>query len=439
MSESAPAKIFDIKLPTFSLEGGSQMHRHVVRGWWWGPKVDEPWLDSKVVSVSGFRGYGVVHRTDADHMQLAQEQDRNQGGVNVSPPEHIPTVLVVHALTGDMRVGGEGGWWPDLIADGGVLDPAKHRILCFNNLGSCYGTSGPDDWEAKKDTTKGEDQHGNAYRGGALSTWDQARSILLALDHLGIQKVRTVIGGSVGGAIALCLAALAPKRFETVVAIATAEASSPWVIGWNHIARQMILMDPGYPDKPERGLSLARQLAHLTYRNESGLLHRHGRGFAYETIERFDSGMSFDPSYRMQAYLEHQGGKLVQRYDVNSYLSLLDAMDHHDLARCPGKPGKNESWTVHDGCCEGSEAIADMDLYSPSASFGLSRIRARVYALSVNSDQLYFSVHSVTLCDRFRELGGTAHFREISSVHGHDGFLLEIDQLAPVLREALED
>ncbi len=421
------AKLFDLWLPPLHLEGGSQMKRHVVRGWWWGPEDDLPWLSSSAQPVDEVQGYSVVRRSIADVTELERSQRVRNEADRPRPSPDIPTVVVVHALTGDMRVAGEGGWWPTLAGEGAVLDPAKVRVLCFNNLGSCYGTSGPSDWEPGPDS-----------RPGAISTWDQARSLLLALDSLGIGKIKLLVGGSIGGAVALCLAALAGDRVENLVPIATAEACSPWVIGFNHIARQAIRLDPGYPDDLGPGLSMARQLAHMTYRAEAGLLHRHGRGYFLESEPEFGhrGDSSFGTPYRVQAYLEHQGSKLVKRFNGASYLSLLDAVDHHDLARDPGSPSDQESWRGS-GTLDPAPGLGDLDLGCAKNSFGLTRIHARVLAVAVNSDQLFFPEHSRTLCDRLKELGKSTRYEEISSVHGHDGFLMELDQIEPLLVQAL--
>jgi homoserine O-acetyltransferase len=407
-----------------TLEGGAAMLRHIVRGWWWGPASDQQWIASRTVPVVQPADYQIVDRSEADVAVLEEAMTALRTPSSPCPDADIPTVVVVHALTGDMRAGGDGGWWSSMFGPGNLIDPAECRILCFNNLGSCYGTSGPSDWQRRRDD--------DGSRPGVISTWDQARSILMALDAIGIARVDMLVGGSVGGAIALCLAALSPERFERLVVIAAAEASSPWVIGWNHIARRAIALDP------VDGLKLARQIGHLTYRNESGLMQRHGRSVSLESIDRFSAQPTLDAAFRMQASLEHQGDRFVRRFSVDSYLALLDSVDHHDLSRCPGPPGNGETW--RGGCADDVAAardLGDLDRTSPANSWGLSRIRAEVFAVAVNSDQLFFPVHSATLVERLRLLGRPAHYREISSIHGHDGFLMDMEQIAPIIGEAL--
>ncbi|MFY0580553.1 alpha/beta fold hydrolase [Cystobacter fuscus] len=174
-----------------------------------------------------------------------------------------------------------------------------------------------------------------------------ARAILQSLDALGIERVSLVTGGSVGGMIVLCLAVLAPERFERIAPIAAASEASAWVVGWNHVARRTVLADPGYPHDCERGLELARQLATLTYRAEPGMDAHHGRGRP-RPGETQAPGWSSRGHYPIQSYLEHQGAKLRARFDARSYLALLGAMDHHDLSR-PPSPTPGES-----GVCRAS-------------------------------------------------------------------------------------
>jgi homoserine O-acetyltransferase len=161
-----------------------------------------------------------------------------------------------------------------------------------------------------------------------ITPWDQARAILQALDALGIERVSLVTGGSLGGMIVLCLAVLAPERFERIAPIAASTEASTWVTGWNHVARQALLLDPDFPEAPARGLELARQLATLTYRAEPGLDSRHGRNQPRPGETRA-SGWSSRSLYPIQSYLEYQGQKLQARFDARSYLALLRVTRAH--------------------------------------------------------------------------------------------------------------
>ncbi|MBI3886718.1 MAG: alpha/beta fold hydrolase, partial [Opitutae bacterium] len=266
---------FGLSLPDLALERGGVVRRHRLHGWWWGPAGDTP----------------------------------------QRPARHLPTVLLVHALTGCARAGGRDGeahegWWAPLIGPGRALDPARCRVLCFNHLGSFYGSSAPGTpgFPAGKNIT--------------LTTGDLARSILAALDELGLPRLRLAAGGSLGGLVVLALAALAPRRVERILPVAATAASSAWVVGWNHVAREILRLDPGYPHNVVRGLELARQLAMLTYRAEPGLDAAQHRRLPPLPGHR---------GYLVQSYLDHHGAKLHQRFTPRSYELLLDAMDHHDL------------------------------------------------------------------------------------------------------------
>ena len=184
--------------------------------------------------------------------------------------------------------------------------------------------------------------------------------------------------------------------------LATSAAASAWVVGFNHVAREVLRLDPGYPDRVERGLEVARQLAMLTYRAEGGLEQRQGRHLAPEA--------SAQPPLRIQGYLEHQGLKLALRFDARSYLQLLGAMDQHDLFAAP--PGD-----------EGPP--------------GLARIRASSLVVHVDTDQLFTPAQVSTLSDGLCAAGARVERAHLTSPHGHDAFLLEWEQLAPLVTRAL--
>jgi homoserine O-acetyltransferase len=358
--------LFDLALPGLTLEGGSRLEHHRVRGWCWGQE------------------------TDAAEIRARRPLSTS-----------VPTVLLVHALTGDARAGGPEGWWEPLIGPGRVLDPQRVRLLCFNLLGSCYGSSGPTD--ADFPSTAGGTP-------ASVTTWDQARSLLLALDSLGVQELALCTGGSLGAMVALCLASLAPERVERLAPIAGAAQASSWVVGFNHVAREVLRMDPGFPHDVRRGLDVARQLAMLTYRAEPALEAQQGRHLQEEwTPER---------PYRIQTYLKHQGEKLVRRFDGRSYLALLGAMDHHDLSRPPPLPGPEESWR-----------------HGPS--WGLSRLQAQVLAVGIDTDVLFFPHHMSRLAEELRAQGRSAEEALLTSPHGHDAFLIEWEQMASLLSRSL--
>ncbi len=333
---SAP-QTFLLALPALTLARGGRVRAHRAAAWWWSREGDLP----------------------------------------SAPRADVPTVLLVHALTGSAQAGGPGGWWEPLIGPGRALDPDRFRLLCLNNLGSFYGSSAPG-------------MPGFPRRRVTLTTADLARAQLQALDALGIRRLHLAAGGSLGGMVALTLAALDPRRCERLLPIATTAATSAWVAGWNHVARCLLRADSGYPHDPARGLEVARQLAMLTYRAEPGLGLR-------------------QTAATIGDYLEHHGRKLHGRFTAACYESQLDAMDHHDLHRpLPGGRGP-----------------------------ALARVRARALVVDVDSDQLFTPAQSADLVRALRAAGARADRATLRSPHGHDAFLLEWAQLDRLVRRAL--
>jgi homoserine O-acetyltransferase len=338
---------FDLALPDLALAQGGVVRSHRARGWWWSREGDTP----------------------------------------EKPQKDVPTVLLVHALTGSAQAGGPDGWWEPMLGPGRAIDPAHYRILCLNNLGSCYGSSGPG--------VKGFP----AVKNLELTSLDISRALLLSLDQLGIKKVHLTTGGSLGGMVTLSLAALDPDRFERVLPLATSVSASAWVVGWNHVARQILRLDPGYPDKVGRGLEIARQLAMLTYRAEAGLEARQPR-----PAQALPAA-----GYPVQSYLEHQGAKLRNRFDAQAYELQLAAMDHHDLLQ--PLPGDTKP--------------------------AISRVRATALVVDVDSDQLFTPAQAGALAHHLRAAGAKVERATVRSIHGHDAFLMEWDTLAPILTKAL--
>lgn len=421
--------LFEIELPCFTLEGGARIRHHIVRGSIWSNHADFKLLGPRSRSLSEAEYGAALSQSVVRRPELGSRPTTTcgwaQGEERCERQPNRDTLLVIHALTGDMLPGGPSGFWEPVIGPGRALDPEKARILCFNNLGSCYGTSGPadGDFPSRSDDRpelaptyqgKGAFSPDDPRLPATITTWDQARSILMALDALGIETVQLATGGSLGGMIALALAALAPERFERIALFGAAERASPWIIGWNHISRQLLLKDPEFPQGCSRSLELARQIAHMTYRADAGLALRQSR--SDEAARQFLPQRPFPA----QTYLEHQGRKLRRRFDARAYLTQLDAMDHHDLERRPPPPEAGESWTN-----------------GPGKSWGLERVRSSCLAVGIDSDVLFPSSRMRELARKLEKQGSLARFQEIKSAHGHDAFLIEWDQMSRLLEEAL--
>lgn len=385
--------IFDLPLPSFTLSCGLGLPGLHLRGWAAGPGI-EPLAAHAVEDPAGqpvrrgAQALAAVRRGTAPRLDPA-----------------VPTLLLVHALTGDAVA---EDWWSWVVGPGKVFDTTRYRVLCFNHLGSCYGSYGAADadfprWHelagVEVQGIKGALDAGPAWRPAPLTTWDLARAQLLALDALGIEGLAGVAGGSIGGDVALALQALVPHRIETVIAAACGTRSTPWILGWNHLGRTAVLRDPA------GGLELARSVAHLSYRAEIGLEARQGR-------DRVGAGPR--APYAVQTYLAYQGRKLAGRFEPAAYVAMLDAMDNHDLEERV-EPDPVESW-------------------SAEGPWGLDRLHD-VRAIGISTDQLFLPHHLQTLAGTTPR----SRFELLESPHGHDAFLIETPELIAMLARAMGD
>jgi homoserine O-acetyltransferase/O-succinyltransferase len=396
---------FEVPMPALTAECGVRLPQGVLRGWWWGPAREADRFVRRAVPAPPV---GQVARRDGDARVAAW----TAASAHERPKDDLsaPVVLGVHALTADAAIGGPHGWWQPVVGPGRALDPDRVHVLCFNNLGSCYGSLGPGDEGYPNLGRPAASEAKGAFALPAdhpapVGTWDQARALLAGLDALGIHDVRLATGGSLGGMVVFALGMLTP-RIRAVAPIASSTRSTPWIQGFNHIGRMAILQDPGWPEAVGPGLELARQLAHLSYRAEPGLLERHG----------FDAPPG--TQLPIQTYLQHQGRKLRARFDARAYLTQIAAMDHHDVTRPPPPPESFETWTR-------------------SEPWSWDRWTAPCSAIGIDTDQLYRPEHLRQVVRDLDARGVSARYREIVSPHGHDAFLIEWDQLNGFLSEAL--
>ena len=294
-------------------------------------------------------------------------------------------ILVVHALTGSADAAGD--WWAPLIGPGQVLDTDKFGVLCMNLLGSRYGTTGP----LSRNAVTGK-PYGKAFP--RVTVRDQARAQWRLLDALGIGKLALAVGGSLGGMVALEVALERPGEISRVVPIAAPARIGQLAVGWNHIQLEMV-------DKMGLdGLDLARQLAMTTYRSE------------VDFEQRFAGRAETDGTAAVVSYLRHQGRKLLERFDEDTYRTLVRAMDTHDIGRGRG------------GAVEALRRLA---------AYG-----TRLTGVGVEGDILYGTNQVRDLVDAATSAGMDAAFREIKSTKGHDAFLVEWAQLTTLLGEALK-
>lgn len=294
-------------------------------------------------------------------------------------------VIVFHALTGSSDI---DGWWGPVVGPGLPLDTSRHPVLVANLLGSCYGSSGPAD----------------TPNFPVVTTADMARAHLPLLEQLGVSRIALATGGSLGGMVALAFGTIAPVPIDRMVIFAAPDATSAQSVAWNAAQRMAIEADPrwrggNYPsgDGPEAGLAAARAIAMITYRSHLEFGTRFGRASTRKP-GRFD----------VEAYLRRQGQKLVARFDARSYVTLMDAMDLHDL---------------------GDPAMA------------AARLRDRigeVVGVGISSDILYRPDEVRGWVERYRAAGVNARYREISSPYGHDAFLIEWGQVGKILSEQVK-
>lgn len=301
-------------------------------------------------------------------------------------------VLICHALTGNSHASSYNdpsqveGWWEGVIGEGKAFDPSKHFVVCSNFLGSCYGTTGPTSINPLTEKVYAADFPQMTVR-------DMVRLQYELLQSLGVKKLLTVTGGSLGGMQTLEWALLYPDFVETIIPIATSAKHSAWAIGLNEIQRKAIFDDPKwkngfYDAQPSNGLATARMLAMMSYRSQISLEEKFGREIRENSSPK--------PYYQVESYLHYQGEKLVIRFDANTYVYITRAMDLHDVS-------KNRR-TV-------KEALA--------------KIKARTLCVGIDTDILYPAYEQKEIRDAIN----CAEYFEIKSIHGHDAFLIEFDQI----------
>lgn len=309
-------------------------------------------------------------------------------------------VVVCHALTGDADA---PSWWPGVVGPGGLVDPARHFVICANALGSCYGTTGP----ATLDP--GGQRLGSRFP--RIQIRDQARLHARLLNHLGVRGVALAIGASMGGMQALELALVdreaGPDRVCRLVLIGMGAAHSAWAIGTSEAQRLAIRADARWrggdflaADPPTSGLAAARAQAMLTYRTPDQYHARFGRE-RHET--RFEPT---DPRFAVESYLRYQGGKLASRFDAGSYVRLTEAMDDHDVGRGRGRD---------------------------DAASALARLGAQAVVVGISSDRLYPPAE----CRALAGILPRGRYAELDSPFGHDAFLVEPEALDALVRPFL--
>lgn len=330
-------------------------------------------------------------------------------------PQRDNAIFVCHALTGDAHVAGwhtpqdrKPGWWDEFVGPGKGLDTNRYFVICANVLGGCQGTTGPRSLNP---------QNGEPYglNFPFMTVGDMVEVHAELVQSLGITKLLSIVGGSLGGMQVLEWTARYPQMIQSAVCMATAAKLTAQGIAFNAVGRRAICTDPNfhggqYYDKsqgPNIGLALARMVAHITYLSDASIEMKFSRRL--QAGDKLSYDMMRQIEFQVESYLHYQGKRFIERFDANSYLYLTRAMDYFDLA-------------------EGRGSVAQ----------ALSQTNARFLVTSYTSDWLFPTSQSKELVRAMIEAGRHVTFIELESSYGHDAFLIEFEWLERLVRPFLE-
>jgi len=312
-------------------------------------------------------------------------------------PKRTNAILILHAFSGDSHVAGylhEGderpGWWDNMVGPGKPVDTNRYFVICANILGGCAGSTGP----SSTNPATGK-PYGLSFP--MVTIKDMVRAQKHLIDHLGITKLMSLIGGSVGGMQVLRWCADYPAMVGSAIPLATTARHSAQAIAFNEVARQAIMADPEWNNGdyyagagPTHGLAVARMIGHVTYLSDESMREKFGR-----RLHRSALSFDFTGDFQVESYLHHQGKKFVNRFDANSLLYITKAADYFDLERGGGNLLVNE-------------ALADVPFL----------------VVSFTSDWLYPTYQSRDIVSALKKNGSDVSFCEIEAQWGHDAFLM---------------
>jgi homoserine O-acetyltransferase len=326
-------------------------------------------------------------------------------------------VLLCHAWTGDSHAAGpagrghpQPGWWEGLIGPGLAIDTDRWYVVCVNVLGGCQGSTGP----ASPDPATGR-PYGSTFP--VLTIRDMVRAQARLADHLGVDAWHCVIGGSMGGMQVLEWAITYPRRVRSIIPVATCMQATAQQIAWGAIGRHALRLDPKWRggdyydaapgDGPHEGLAVARMVAQVTFRSDNVFTEKFGRGMADGATP--GGRLNLWQRFEVERYLDHHGNKLVSRFDANSYLIIGKAMDLHDVGR--GRGGVVPA---------------------------MARITMPSLVVGISSDMLY-PIYQQRQIHGLLDGVGDSRWFELDSPHGHDAFLIDLDQVGPPIERLLTD
>ena len=322
-------------------------------------------------------------------------------------PERSNAILVLHALSGDAHAAGfhEGeeapGWWDAMIGPGKPFDTDRYFVICSNVIGGCKGSTGPSSLDP---------QTGKPYgtKFPFITIADMVHAQRRLIDFLGIEKLLCVAGGSMGGMQALQWVASYPERVRSAIPVATALKHSPQQIAFNEVGRQSIMADPAWREgnyyetgQPERGLSVARMIGHITFMSDRSMEEKFSRKLKYGQLS-----FKFDADFEVEGYLRYRGANFVKRFDANSYLYITKAMDYFDLS--------------------GGKLINGR------------AIDTRFLVISFQSDWLYPAYQSQEIVRQLKLNQVDATYCELRATYGHDAFLVELEGQTTLIHHFLE-
>lgn len=318
-------------------------------------------------------------------------------------------ILVLHAFSGSAHAAGyhendkHPGWWESMIGPKKAFDTEKYFVICSNVIGGCNGSTGPSSANPKTGKPYGIDFPIITIK----DIVDAQRSLV---DHLGIEKLHTVVGGSMGGMQVLQWMVSYPERTRSAIPIATTLKHSPQQIAFNEVGRQAVMADPNWNDGnyywsevPSRGLSVARMVGHVTYMSDESMTNKFGRRLK-DSEKKFKFGTDFE----VEGYLQNRGDNFVKRFDANSYLYITKAMDYFNLLN-----GKK---------------LSEM----------FRGLKAKVLVLAFKSDWLYPVYQSREIVKACKLSGVDTTYCEINSTYGHDAFLLEVNEETNLIKHFLK-
>jgi homoserine O-acetyltransferase len=328
-------------------------------------------------------------------------------------PERDNAILICHALTGDAHVAGrhspedaKPGWWDIMVGPGKPIDTDRYFVVCSNIIGGCKGSTGPSSIDPETGRPYALD-----FPMVTVADMVKVQHALLT-QHLDIEKVLCVTGGSFGGMQVLQWTISYPKMVRSAIPIASAPRLSAQAIAFDEVGRQAIYSDPNWNEgnyydsqPPHRGLAVARMVGHITYLSDQSMHEKFGRGLQDRKTVGYDFG---PPDFQVESYLRHQGGTFVERFDANSYLYITKAMDYFDL---------------------------ESDYGSLIEAF--RGVQSRFLVISFTGDWLFPTYQSRDIVRALHANGVRVSFCEIESDYGHDVFLIDNPALHNLIRDFL--